>query len=205
MTLEFVPPREARAHFPEQRLVIEPTMEDKRTWDFLKARFRFARLATSTLTLSTCSMSTFVKKPFQVIVTKGSAPNDNFLIGFRFIPSSPPHPPGNVLAKKALFSTHFAQNSTLFRVVGKGVSSFTNITGKAPTLLTSIAVLSIQPFSPRPQGTLFTPKILHNHYFQILLDITAVPREIEDNGYAFFFSGRGEVNKVHYGLGENGD
>ena len=32
----------------------------------------------------------------------------------------PPNPPGNVLAKKALFSTHFAQNSTLFRVVGKG-------------------------------------------------------------------------------------
>ena len=68
-TLDFVPPREARAHFPEQRLVIEPTMEDKRTWDFLKARFRFARLATSALTLSTCSKSTFVKKPFQVIVT----------------------------------------------------------------------------------------------------------------------------------------
>ena len=92
-TLDFVPPREARAHFPEQRLVIQPTMEDKRTWDFLKARFRFARLATLALTLSTCSKSTCVKKPFQVIVTYGYALNDNFLIGFGFILSFPPPPP----------------------------------------------------------------------------------------------------------------
>ena len=35
-----------------------------------------------------------------------------------------------------------------------------------------------------------------NHYFQFLLGITVVPREIKVNGYAKFR----EVNKVHYGL-----
>ena len=44
------------------------------------------------------------------------------------------------------------------------------------------------------------PKILHNHCFQFLLGITAVLREIEHYGYAKFWG----VNKVHYGLCENG-
>ena len=46
----------------------------------------------------------------------------------------------------------------------------------------------------------------HNHCFQFLLDITVVPREIQDNGYAKFGRGAGGwVNKVHYcGLCENG-
>ena len=47
----------------------------------------------------------------------------------------------DVEAKKAIISTHFAENSTLFgmeRGGGGGVISFTNITGKVPTLLTSI-------------------------------------------------------------------
>lgn len=38
-----------------------------------------------------------------------------------------------------------------------------------------------------------------------LLDITVVPREIEENGYAFFFWRRGGgENKEHYGLCEYG-
>ena len=37
--------------------------------------------------------------------------------------------------------------------------------------------------------------------FQFLLGITVLPREIQDNGYQKF----GEVNKVHYGLCENGE
>ena len=37
--------------------------------------------------------------------------------------------------------------------------------------------------------------------FQFLLGITVLPREIQDNGYEKF----GEVNKVHYGLCENGE
>ena len=45
------------------------------------------------------------------------------------------------------------------------------------------------------------PIILHNHCFQLLLGITVVPREIEDNGYAKFWV----VNKLHYGLCENGE
>ena len=136
-TLDFVPPREARAHFPEQRLVIEPTMEDKRTWDFLKARCRFARLAT-------CSKSTCEKKPFQVNA------NDNFLIGFGFIPSSPPPPPRQCFVQKSALFYPFCSKFNFVWGGREGVSSFTNITGKAPTLLTYIAVLSIQPFSPRP-------------------------------------------------------
>ena len=33
--------------------------------------------------------------------------------------------------------------------------------------------------------------ILHNHCFQFLLGITAVPKEIENNGHAIFFLGGG--------------
>ena len=88
------------------------TMEAERTWD--------------------C-----VKKPcLQVIVTKDSAPNDNFLIRFGFIPSSP-HFSQQFVAEKGLISTHFAQNFTLFGVGGGGSLSFTNISGKVSTILTS--------------------------------------------------------------------
>ena len=56
----------------------------------------------------------------------------------------PPHPPGNVLAKKALFSTHFAQNSTLFGVVGKG------------SLVLLISLERPQHFWPTLQSCLFS-------------------------------------------------
>ena len=39
------------------------------------------------------------------------------------------------------------------------------------------------------------PKILHNLCFSILLGITAVPREIENNTYVKFWG----ANMVHYG------
>ena len=44
------------------------------------------------------------------------------------------------------------------------------------------------------------PKILHNLCFSFLLNITAVPRQIENNAYAkfFFLGGGGGANKVHY-------
>ena len=45
------------------------------------------------------------------------------------------------------------------------------------------------------------PIILHNHCFQFLLGIIVVPREIYDNGYVKIFG----LNKVHYGLYENGE
>ena len=48
-----------------------------------------------------------------------------------------PLSPSNVVAREELIPTHGAQNSTLFRVGEEGVASFTNITGKVPTLLTS--------------------------------------------------------------------
>ena len=40
-----------------------------------------------------------------------------------------------------------------------------------------------------------TPKISHSLCFSFLLDITAVPREIENNAYARFWG----ANKVYYG------
>ena len=43
-------------------------------------------------------------------------------------------------------------------------------------------------------------------FFQFLLDVTVVPREIKDKGYAnFFFFFGGGVNKVHYGLCGSGE
>lgn len=45
------------------------------------------------------------------------------------------------------------------------------------------------------------PKFCITHYFTFLLGITVIPRSIKDNGYAKFWA----VNKVHYGLWENGD
>ena len=64
--------------------------------------------------------------------------------------------------------------------------------------------------SHRPQCTLFTPppptpppprqkKVLQDPFFQFLLGITVVPREIQGNGNAKCWG----VNKVHYGLCEN--
>ena len=45
------------------------------------------------------------------------------------------------------------------------------------------------------------PQILQNHCFQFFLGITVVQREIENSGYAKLW----EVNKVRYGLCENGE
>ena len=42
------------------------------------------------------------------------------------------------------------------------------------------------PLPPPPQKK----KIVHSHYFQFLLGITVVAREIEDNGYAKFWGGK---------------
>ena len=44
-------------------------------------------------------------------------------------------------------------------------------------------------------------KIVHNHYFQFPLGIRIVLREIEGNSYAKLWG----VNKVHFGLCENGE
>ena len=90
----------------------EATMEDKRTWECVKNPSKL--LSRRTLLLTTI-----------------------FFIGSKFIPSSPtsplPPPPSNVLPPKK-FSSKF--NFVLGG--GGGVTSFTNITGEVPTLLTSI-------------------------------------------------------------------
>ena len=58
--------------------------------------------------------------------------------------------------------------------------------------------LPTRPGSPTPckQGLkciLFTPTILYNHCYQFLLGITAVPREIEDNGMQNFGDKQGAL------------
>ena len=74
-------------------------------------------------------------------------------------------------------------------------------------LFTEMRKRSIRYFHIDYNAPCLPPQILHNHCFQFLLGNTVVPREIEDNGYAFFFGGGGVVgvNKVHYGLCENSD
>ena len=59
-----------------------------------------------------------------------------------------------------------------------------------------VPLTSPTPPPPPPRNQ----KKIHNHCFQFLLGITVVPREIEDNAYAKVL----KVNKVHYGLGQNG-
>ena len=79
-------------------------------------------------------------------------------------------------------------------------------------LFTEMHKRSIRYFHIDHNTPSLLPNILHNYCFQFLLGNTVVPREIEDNGYAFFFFGGGGgevggvgVKKVHYGLCENSD
>ena len=90
-------------------------MDDKRTWD--------------------C-----VKKPFQAIVPQDSALKDNFLLGFGFIPSSPHLPQQCCGQKKHSVSPILLQIQLCLGWEGR-FASFSNITGKVPTLLTSIVGL----------------------------------------------------------------
>ena len=70
----------------------------------------------------------------EVIVKNDSAPNDHFVNGFAFIPSSPQQ----CCAPKR---NHFHPFCSKFNVVGGGgVATFTNISGQVLTLLTSLAV-----------------------------------------------------------------
>ena len=90
-------------------------MQDKRTWD--------------------C-----VKKPLQAIIPQDSAPLGQFCVRLWVHPVVAPTSPSNVVAKK---STQFHPFCSKFNFVwgGRGgVASFSNITGKVPTLLTSIVV-----------------------------------------------------------------
>ena len=57
--------------------------------------------------------------------------------------------------------------------------------------------LNARYLPPPPQKK----KNLHDLCFSFLLDITAVPREIENNAYAKF----GRPNKVHYGRCASGE
>ena len=57
------------------------------------------------------------------------------------------------------------------------------------------------PPPPPPKKGKNKTRNLHNHCLPFLLD--DYPGEIENNGYVFL--GGGEINKVHFGLCENGE
>ena len=64
----------------------------------------------------------------------------------------------------------------------------------------------VKLFADNNQGFIGVTKLAHSSQF--LLVITVAPREIEDNGYTFFFRGGGGgwgVDNMHYGLCENGE
>ena len=74
------------------------------------------------------------------------------------------------------------------------------------TLWVSYYTLLYATCTPLILHLICPPKILHNLCFSFLLGITAIPRELEDKGYAkiffsFFFGGGGGGGgkKVHYG------
>ena len=87
-------------------------MEDKRTWDCVKSPSK--QLLCTTLLLSTIFCSAL-----------GSS-------------RRPPTSPSNVVAKKSTHFHPFCSKSNFVWGGRGGVASFSNITGKVPTLLTSI-------------------------------------------------------------------
>ena len=105
---------EAQKFHTDDASLPRSTMEDKRTWDCVKSPSK--QLLRRTLLLRTmfCSALGLYRRP------------------------PPPTSPSNVVAEK---STHFHPFCSKFNFVwgGRGgVTSFSNITGKVPTLLTSI-------------------------------------------------------------------
>ena len=62
-------------------------------------------------------------------------------------------------------------------------------------LINKITTLHICHLEISHNASYLPPKILHNLCYSFLLDITAVPTEIENNAYAKFWG----ANKVHYG------
>ena len=102
------------------------TMENKRTWDCLK-------------------------KPLQAIIPWDSAPKDIFFVRLWVHPVAPP-PPSHPPSPSAMLwpkSTHLHPFCFKIKFVWSGrgrVASFINITGKVPTLLTSIVACE-QSFS----------------------------------------------------------
>ena len=79
-----------------------------------------------------------VEKSFQVTVTYDSTPNDNSWISFGFI--SPPPSPQQYCGQMADSFRPTLLKIQLYLSWRGGVASFTNITGKVPTPLTSIGI-----------------------------------------------------------------
>lgn len=74
----------------------------------------------------------------EVIVKNDSAPNDHFVNGFAFIPSSPQQ---CCAPKRNYFHPFCSKFNVVWGGGGwGGVATFTNISGRVVTLLTSLAV-----------------------------------------------------------------
>ena len=102
-------------------------------------------------------------------------------------------PPERVaLARRVVFIYAPPHNS--WETLGLGCPSNSLIYARFTSLVITTFIWTIKHL-------VFPLRILHNQCFQILQGITVVPREIENNGYAKFWG----VNKVHYGLCENGE
>ena len=98
--------------FCQNQNFLDATMEDKRTWDCVKSPSK--QLLCTTLLLRTIFCSAL-----------GSS-------------RRPPTSPSNVVAKKSPHFHPFCSKSNFVWGGRGGVASFSHITGKVPTLLTSI-------------------------------------------------------------------
>ena len=107
-------------------------MEDKRTWD--------------------C-----VKKPFQAIVPQDSAPKDNFLFGFGFIPSSSPPPLAMLWPIKHSVSPILVQIQLCLGWEGRG-RQFQQYHRKGPNTFDLHCTL------PCKCSGLLTPSIIHIYH-----------------------------------------
>ena len=106
----------------------------------------------------------------------GPCSQRQFLVRLWVHPVIPPTSPSNVVTKK---STHFHPFCSKFNFVWGGweeVTSFSNITGKVPTLLTFIVVIPVLQIIP------FIPSILVAPFFPfILLFLYCIARFIRLN------------------------
>ena len=91
------------------------------------------------------------------------APNNNFLFGFGFILSSPHFPQQCCDQKKHSFPPILLQIQLFVWGGREEVTSFSNITGKVPTLLTFILVIPVLQIIP------FIPSILVAPFFPFIL------------------------------------
>ena len=90
----------------------------------------------------TTELDTVWKSPSTWLLHTSTTPNDIFWIGFGVIPSSPYSPPAMLWPKKQSFPP-ICSKFIFVRGGRGGVATFTNITEKVPTILTSTVLSKI--------------------------------------------------------------